>query len=182
MRYEFRPLGAWRYRVTDDRPRCRFRASWADTLRRLASETEALGAPLVVLQVDAQPGQIRNDGMLYTRARVGFPGVLVSFGSRHGSLSYASDRYDDWQDNVRAIALSLEALRAVDRYGVVRSGEQYRGWAAIEPPRASAEQAAKDLLAGYGGLTAALKATHPDHGGSADDFRKVMEARRVLGL
>jgi len=29
---------------------------------------------------------------------------------------------------MRAIALSLQALRAVDRYGVARRAEQYRGW------------------------------------------------------
>jgi hypothetical protein len=38
---------------------------------------------------------------------------------------------DDWQHNVRAIALGLEALRKVDRYGITRRGEQYAGWKAL---------------------------------------------------
>lgn len=183
MRYEYRPLGAWTDPVTTDRPYCRFRAPWHKTLQQLGRETEMLGADLVVLQVDARDGQIRNDGMLYARARVGFPGVRVAFTSVYGPLTYATDRYEDWRDNIRAIALSLESLRAVDRYGVNRRGEQYRGWVAIEAPKpADPRQAARDLIASYGGLAEALKATHPDRGGSAEDFIKVQEARRVLDL
>jgi len=183
VRYEYRPLGAWTDRVTDPRPTCRFKAPWSKTLALLSRETEQLGADLVVLQVDARDGQIRRDGMLYERARVGFPGVRVSFMSHFGPLTYATDRYDDWRDNIRAIGLSLEALRAVDRYGVNRRGEQYRGWVAIEAPRPVDEkQAAHDLIASYGGLAAALKATHPDRGGRAEDFIRVQEARRVLDL
>jgi hypothetical protein len=51
----------------------------------LARETEMLGAGLVVLQVDVRDGEIRRDGMLAARAKVGFPGVRVSFDSRHAA-------------------------------------------------------------------------------------------------
>jgi len=37
---------------------------------------------------------------------------------------------EDWRHNVRSIALGLEALRAVDRYGISRRGEQYAGFRA----------------------------------------------------
>jgi hypothetical protein len=106
----------------------------------------------------------------------------VSLDSRHGSLTYATDAYDGWQANVRAIALSMQALRAVDRYGVSTKGEQYRGWSAIDSGGDAARRAAQDLIASYGGLAEALKATHPDRGGSNDAFIAVQEARRVLGL
>jgi hypothetical protein len=45
-------------------------------------------------------------------------------------LVYATDACDFWQHNVRSIALGLEALRAVDRYGISRRGEQYAGYRA----------------------------------------------------
>lgn len=45
-------------------------------------------------------------------------------------LVYATDVCDFWQHNVRSIALGLEALRAVDRYGISRRGEQYAGFRA----------------------------------------------------
>lgn len=99
----------------------------------LTSEIEKLDAHgAIAVRVDVERGGIRRDGMLRAAAKVRFPGVVVSFESRFGPLSYATDAYDHWQANVRAIALSLRALRAVDRYGVSRSGEQYVGWRALE--------------------------------------------------
>ncbi len=35
----------------------------------------------------------------------------------------------------------------------------------------------RELIAEHGGETAAIKATHPDAGGDADDFRAVQAAR-----
>lgn len=45
-------------------------------------------------------------------------------------LIYATDCCVFWQHNVRSIALGLESLRAVDRYGITRRGEQYAGFRA----------------------------------------------------
>lgn len=178
-RYEIQPLGSWTGAVTADRRPAQFRTRWSDTLDLLAYEIERLDADLIVMQVDVERGEIRRDGMLRAGARVRFPGVRVSFTSRYGPLTYATDRFDDWQDNVRAVALSLVALRAVDRYGVNSRGEQYTGWLAIEPPSAD-YRAAQDLLDSYGGLVAALKATHPDAGGDPEAFHAVDQARKLL--
>jgi hypothetical protein len=127
-----------------------FTAVWSDTLDLLSREIEQLGAPRDkpwVLQVDVPEWQLRNDGGIYARATPFSPGVRVSFESRHGPLTYSADRFSHWQDNVRAIALSLEALRKVDRYGVAGHGEQYRGWTAISnrPAQMTREQAAEFL-------------------------------------
>lgn len=184
-RYEIRPLGVWTQPRTTVRPSCRFRAPWTATLDLLERETDMLGARLVVLQVDVTDAEIRRDGMLRANTRIVFPGVKVSFDSMHGSMTYATDRYDEWKDNVRAIALSLEALRAVNRYGVTGSGEQYRGFVAIEAKAAGVPldlAEAKALIDSYGDVKAALLATHPDRGGNVDDFHRVQEARRVLGI
>lgn len=182
MRYEIRQLGPWIGAVTNPRKTgSQFRASWEATLKLLRYEAELLDATNLVVQVDADPNDIRADGMLRARARVGFPGVKVSLDSRHGPLTYATDAYEHWQANVRAVALSMAALRAVDRYGVSTKGEQYRGWAAIDSPDQKRRDA-QNLIAGYGGLAEALKATHPDLGGDPEAFHAVQEARRVLGL
>jgi hypothetical protein len=143
-------------------------------------------------------GSIRRDGMLYANAKVNSPGVKVSFDSRHGPLTYAADQYRTWQANVRAIALALEALRAVDRYGVTHSGEQYRGWSAITATAAETSMTvdeARRVLADAAGLQpadlsttdainraykAAARKTHPDAGGNADVFRLIGAARDVL--
>jgi hypothetical protein len=141
MRYEMRPMVAWTDPETNPRRGSQiFKASWRDTLDLLGDEVGKLGGDLVVVQVDVREGDIRLDGMLKANAKVGHPGVAISFESSFGPLRYATDaherqyRYaslDGWQANVRAIALSLTALRAVDRYGVSRRGEQYTGWKAL---------------------------------------------------
>lgn len=150
MRYEIRPLGPWTGPRTDDRRTgAQFRSAWEQTLKLLRNEAEWLGATYLVVQVDADPSDIRLDGMLRARARVGFPGVKVSLDSTYGPLTYATDAYEDWRKNVHAIALSMTALRAVDRYGVSTRGEQYRGWAAIEagPAARTVEQEAAERAA-----------------------------------
>jgi hypothetical protein len=158
MRYEIRPLGPWLDPVTDPRANAgRFTASWSDTLVLLEREVDYLCADLVVVQVDVIEADLRRDGMLRAGAKVGFPGVRVSFDSIHGPLTYVTDAYDHlwsrnglagWQANVRAVALALEALRAVDRYGVTRRGEQYRGWTPIDakPAAMTRDQAAEFIV------------------------------------
>lgn len=218
MRYEIRPLGAWTDPLTENRRSATaFRASWGDTLALLGRETQQLDADLVVVQIDVTDGELRRDGMLRSRARVDFPGVRVSFGSRHGPLTYATDAYESrwhdglssWQANVRAIALALEALRAVDRWGVTRRGEQYRGWTAlpagtgavmtveaaarfiaehagwVDPDDPDAPDAVvADLLGDHQVALRAYRAAamrlHPDRGGDAELFRALQAARERL--
>lgn len=206
-RFQIRPLGLWDRPTTDPRAGSgRFRASWDDTINLLVTEVEHLDGDLIVVQVDADPSDLRRDGMLRARAQVRFPGVKVSFQSKHGPLTYATDAYEQrwsgdmpgWQANVRAIALSLQALRAVDRYGVTHTGEQYRGWSAIAAKAAEdtlTPDEARRVLADAAGVDptslitseaitrayrAAARTAHPDAGGNADVFRLVGKARDVL--
>ena len=68
------------------------------------------------------------------------PAVIIAFESKHGPLKYATDVFDHWHANLRAIALGLEALRKVERYGITQRGEQYTGFrtwnSGIEMPAA----------------------------------------------
>lgn len=165
---------------------------WTKTVELLERELRQLRAKNVLMQLEVDESAIRLDGKLRANAKPRAPGVVVSFDSRWGPLSYPCDTYTDWQANVRAIALAMEALRKVDRYGVTKGGEQYRGWKRLP---AETVGGAEQLLAEYAGLTvaqvredvkrafrvAALN-THPDRTG--DDgalFIKVAEAARVLG-
>lgn len=207
MRYEIRPLVAW----TDPeaKPRrssSRFRANWQDTLEFLTAEIEKVGGkPPVVIQVDVQEADIRRDGMLRATARVGHPGVVVSFESDYGPLRYATDAYEKdwshgmpgWQANLRAIALTLEALRAIDRWGVSKRGEQYTGWKALPAAGGatfpSADEAERWMrtyadehridgdLASLSTLYRSMaKRMHPDAGGSAGDWERLNAAKLLL--
>lgn len=154
-RFEIRPLGGWDRPKTEPRRSSGvFRAAWDDTVAFLKDEVDKLDGSLIVVQIAADGTDIRRDGMLRARARVDFPGVKVSFASKHGPLTYATDAYDQWypaampgwQANVRAIALSLQALRAVDRYGVTHTGEQYRGWSQITAAAAETGMTRDDAI------------------------------------
>lgn len=202
MRYEIRPLVAWTDAETKSRQIAPFSAQWQSTLSLLGREVAHMGAKLVVIQLDVTEGDIRLDGMLRSDAKTGHPGAVVSFESRLGPLRYAADTYRGrapaWQANVRAIALSLEALRAVDRWGVSRRGEQYAGWKAIDAPkpefadwRAAAEWMQEyaiselHILQGTGNdwnslYRAMARKMHPDNGAPRAEWDRLDEARRML--
>lgn len=141
----------------------------------------------------------------HTVAHVGV--VVRLIGTKHGDLRYACDRFNSWEANLRAVALGLSDLRRVERYGIARRGEQYAGWAQLgagvpmgagQPPEAMTLERAGVVLAGGtdGSFTprevladlddaraayrVAAKRYHPDRGGSAEAFRTLEEAWRLI--
>src|SRR5947208_1880483 len=114
--------------VDDEEPRDSSAIPAGLPLGRVRASSDADGGD----QFAVTESDIRLDGRPRARAVASHPGVVLAFDSRHGPLKYAVDTFDRWQDNLRAIALGLEHLRAVDRYGVTRRGEQYTGWRQIE--------------------------------------------------
>lgn len=196
-----------------------FRSSWDQTVRVLSAEVEHLHKPTpyvpeCVIEVDVPDGMVRLDGRLHANARVASPRVAVNIDSIHGALRYTCDRYlgrnygsgsrDDWRVNVRAIALGLEALRKVERYGIItRAGQQYTGWSALPPATpmgaAMTEADARRILSRFAPLEpdlrgravsdadlvdrafrAGAKVLHPDAGGDPAEFRRLVEARDLL--
>lgn len=149
-RYAVRPLSdrSW-LRPAHQREWSPFTAGWSDTLDLLIREVTMLDGQHLVLGIDVREQDFRLDGTLRANARpVATDGVEVAFDSRHGPLLYRCDQYlrrsyqrggmESWQHNVRAIAMTLQALRAVDRYGAARSGEQYRGYRQLPAGRGDA--------------------------------------------
>jgi hypothetical protein len=193
----YRPIGSdWHGERTDwhTRRRTPFKASWEKTRVLLDRELMMLGASDVVFQLDMAERDIRVDGYPRRDARPRSPAVIVSFKSRHGWLRYQCDAFEGgaegWQDNVRAIALGLEALRQVERYGITKRGEQYTGWKALpdstmsryEAERFLAEVSASPLSSGDAQYRLAAKKLHPDMGGSREEWDKLQRAKEVLGI
>lgn len=219
MRLTVRPLIDHAFIGAAPREPSRFTASWSNTLNLLEREVYALQNREMddpVIMIDITEHDLRLDGQLRANARPSTDAVAIAFESRRGPLIFRCDRYDAkpsgrssgmrelWQHNVRAIALTLEALRAVDRYGATQSGEQYVGYrqiAASTGREAMTFEQATAILAEYGasGLPVeylnlepaslkhtfrkACRVTHPDRdGGSRTAWDYVRQAGRVLGI
>lgn len=182
MQYTFRPIPAWPYPPTHNRrSRSTFRAGWQSTLNLLAGEDEKIGGRDVVIGAGFAEGDIRQDGMPRANARQPYhPGVELSFDSKHGRLVYATDTCEFWQDNVRSIALGLQALRKVDLYGITKRGEQYAGWLKLTTSEPSIERG-RALVEEHGGVKQALLATHPDRDGDPKAFADVQAYRQASG-
>jgi hypothetical protein len=199
------PIRDWPGGLQDpgNRRQAPFRATLTDTLQILDREIYQLvdtraQQESAELLIAIQPGGFRLDGRPRADARPEHPGVIFSIDSRHGHLSYPCDTFTAWQDNLRAIALALEALRKVDRYGVTKRGEQYRGFLELEAtampagfPSPAAARAFLEKLIGDAGWTTepgnvktliwqAKRLTHPDAGGDAETFQRVTLAERLL--
>ncbi|WP_032376800.1 molecular chaperone DnaJ [Rhodococcoides fascians] len=198
-----RPIVTWPGKPTAERERSRFSAQWNSTLRLLDRELFELGkgnrSAVAVLQIAMREQDFRQDGMPRANSRPEHPGVILSItDSIKGPLSFPCDKYDRWQDNLRAIALSLEDLRAIDRHGVTQNAEQYVGWKQLDSapsaPQLSVEAAEAVLrqIAGdnHSGLELgtlaqvyrrARRNAHPDrHGGDRLFWNKVEAAAEVL--
>lgn len=160
-----------------------FSAGWTSTIELLAKELRAHGATNVVLEIDFDERNIRLDGLPRADRSARTPGIVLSFQAMRvpgrPNLRYEVGTFSDWKDNLRAVALGLEALRAVDRHGVTKRGEQYAGWKALPSGRGDpSPERGRQLIEKHGSVRAALHATHPDHeGGNADDFADVQAAR-----
>lgn len=197
MRFSYRPLPPiW---PTGERTAAQrwspFKASWASTLDLLERELRMLGVEaddVVVIEAGYRASEIRMDGLPRRDARPNDPAVILNFRSKFGPLRYGCDTFTTHEANLRGVALALEALRAVDRYGVSKRGEQYRGWLGLpsgEEPITTEE--ALEFLARFADngtrdprslYRRAAMRLHPDVGGDPEEFKRLGRVKEVLGL
>ncbi|RSN26540.1 molecular chaperone DnaJ [Streptomyces sp. WAC 05977] len=211
MEWQIEPMPTWQYPETKGRKGNPFRANFTSTVKLLVTELDHLDVQgAVAVRVVADEADVRRDGMLRAKANVRHPGVALSFTSeRLGALTYPCDAFRaqysgepaDWQINLRAIALGLQHLRALDRYGIAGHGEQYTGWRAIEaaaPAEFDSVDAALRWLVEFADmarrdvrdvavrdaaplmLRRAARKAHPDTGGDPADWARVDAARQLL--
>lgn len=186
----FRALPSWPYPEQDAEADL-FKASYTQTLSDLRREIELIDGRDVLVGVVTYASHIAKRGTsLLSDTKVLHPGAEVSFDIPEGRgwrrvtfhtdarRSYFGNR-QNFESNLRAIALGLEALRAVNRYGITTSGQQYAGFAQLTAGP-SQEVLGEELVRRYGSITAAMRATHPDTGGdtaSSRDFQAVLAFR-----
>lgn len=211
--FELEPIAEWPGTPTTTRERSRFRSQNGDpvtigtTMGELQTELDQIRGTRPRLGIAVTREDLRLDGRLRANAQPWHPGVVLSFDTPRGPMRLSCDRYTRWEDNLRAIVKTLNALRAIDRWGATH-GEQYGGFLAIESARAmpsapfsDAPEAVEWIVrllaritpesivpltaqAASGDARSLLRkaqaATHPDRGGDGEQFRLVSLAEQIL--
>jgi len=178
--------------------KCRVSPSYDKAFRSIKAELRHLAATDVVVEAGFDAADIRRDGMPRASITPTHQVVRVTFKGRRGvQLAFTCGAYDLWYYNLYLIALTLSSLRSVDRYACTQSDEQYRGWSALPPGRASiavaewaSVQDAMGFLSSVGkapvtsGVAAvyraAAKVAHPDVSGCDALMSKVNRAKEFL--
>lgn len=154
----------------------------AQATDRVADALRAIGAWTTDTVVSTNLA-LRNDGLPRSGQRApDDPGVAVYWRKGKVSRCIAIDRYDRVQDNLAAIAATLEAMRAIDRHGGAEILDRaFTGFVALPQPeqwwntlgvtstatRAEIDEAYRKLAMKH----------HPDRGGDAGEMARVNAAR-----
>lgn len=132
---------------------------------------------------------LRRDGLPYAQQKhPDDPGVAVYFLRKGKQMTFACDRWDKVHDNLYAIAKTINAIRAIERWG--SSDMMERAFAAFEALPGPSEPSAfwRSVLGMEGEPTRAqvdeayrarAKAAHPDRGGSREEWDRLAAAYEV---
>ncbi|WP_020208996.1 hypothetical protein [Gilvimarinus chinensis] len=112
------------------------------------------------------------------------PGVAVYFNLDGKDRCIPCDMYLRIEDNIAAIAATIEALRTIERHGSQMFEAAFSGFDGLPSPDHVVARSWRDVLDYYGNDKAeakrayqiARKAAHTDHGGNSDSFNEVQTA------
>lgn len=195
----FRPLPKWTREPGLKHRRSQFKTVYNKTLDAVEYELRHLKARNIVIEAGYRPDQIRNDGWPRSGVSPSHPGCVLYFDSPDGALCFPCGTYGRLEHNMHAIALTLTALRAIDRYGATMGHEQYRGFTALPAPpkQITLEDAAEFIAANSICSTAAIinhpesyrsayrqaaSRLHPDVAKTNDGFYRLGQAKLVLDV
>lgn len=193
----FKPLPKWDRKPDPQWKNASFKTPYNKTLDKLEYEIGHLRGHDIRIDAGYSREQIRNDGWPRGGTRPAHPGVVLYFESPDGPLCFPCATYNTMEANLHAIALTLENLRAIDRYGVTLGHEQYRGFLALAPaPESMTVEGAAMFIQLHSSFThgpivesassyrhaykQAASRLHPDVTGNNEGFYKLGQAKAVL--
>lgn len=149
---------------------------------RLQSELARLGASREVLSTNVET---RLDGTLRSdRLPPKDPGAAVYFILDGNPQCLACDKWDRVADNIAAIAAHIEAIRAVERYGIGTLRQAFAGYTALPPTHEDwwlvlgvPQNASREAI--EKAYRALAMEHHPDRGGDHDAMAKINRAYEV---
>jgi len=166
------------------RENARFQTMLGAAIKNVQLEVSRLGGRDLIISSNLP---LKMDGT--PRARVGYigdEGVAVYFTLRKKPMCFACDRWTNVEDNMQAIARTMDALRGIERWGSGQMVEQaFMGFIALpapeqpwqvlglpdsHPTQQQVEDAYRKLAMQH----------HPDRGGDPDDMARINSARDAL--
>lgn len=166
-----------------------FKVDYNTAVRHLSYELERLGAESAYLSTDRP---LRIDGTPRADRSPDSPAVAVYFVRNGKQLCIPCDKFQTARDNIRAVGLTLESIRRMERYGTSQTVEATLSGFAALPAEASPNagprpwhevlQVSPDadpsvIRAAYRNLAAKY---HPDNTSTGDEakFHAVQRALR----
>lgn len=129
--------------------------------------------------------ELRNDGLPRSgQKKPNDPGVAVYFELDGIQRCIPCDMYLRIEDNLAAIAATIEALRTIERHGSQMFEAAFSGFDALPSPDHVITRSWRDVLdydgnsfgIAHAAYLRARKNAHPDHGGSTEKFTEVQRA------
>jgi len=175
----------WPRTAKQARKDARFDTPWAKTLDKLVNEIHRLGGSSPIISSNAALRQ--RDSLPYAdqaQDKLDDPGVSVFFTVNGRQRVMAHDIYKTVHHNLHSIALTIEAMRAIERHGGSMMMERaFEGFAALAAPGAKPWWQILEVMpqASKAEIEAAFKrlarARHPDAGGSDAMMAELNAAR-----
>jgi hypothetical protein len=177
------PLG-FKRTLPGNRIKSPFKQGMDSSQRYLRKQLDLMGAGRLIVSTNIP---VRKDGGLYTdwmSRKIEDPGVAIYFHLDGKDISMCCDQYLAVWENIYALGKSIEALRAIDRYGVSEFIQRaFTGFK--ELPEAGASEPWWEVLGVDKNAMPSVirraylekvKTAHPDAGGSHDQFIRIQEA------
>lgn len=161
-----------------------FKMGLANARDHLMNELRLMGARYIVLSSNLA---LRLDGLPYAKQeRITDPGISVYFQWHGKQMTFACDRWDRVEDNIRAVGKTIEALRGIERWGASDMMERaFSAFEALPAPDGATAASCWDILdipprsssaAIERAYRARAKTAHPDAGGSREEWDQLVEA------
>lgn len=165
------------------RESARFKTSLGKAIQNVQREVNALDGRDLVISSNLP---LRKDGAPMARpGYIGEVGVAVYFILKKKPMCFACDRWDKVEDNMQAIARTIEALRGIERWGSGSMVEQaFTGFAALPAPEQPWQVLGVDSHATKDQVREAYRRLvsdhHPDRGGDEQRMMRINAARDAL--